>query len=328
MKQHDLTDATLRRVLGSFVTGVTVVTTIDRQRCPRGMTANSFASVSLDPPLVLVCIGQSAASHDEFYVADGFAINILSAEQEELSALFASKSPDKFENIAWWRGDSGSPVLDDVLAWIDCATHKKITMGDHLIMFGRVLGLGLSQGVPLSFFNGTYTNLNIDKEINMFPPPPLMVGGIVETKGRILLCRDEGGWTIPAECHRGIVSSGRNEFVQKCLALGFPIEPVFVYSIFTNSDGSLFTVYRCSVDADARIPPLDLADDMRLFDIDQLPHAKISTRPMRSMLQRYIHERECDRFGIYVESADGGQVGMLNGAPTPFAHYQKRSAQG
>ncbi len=161
----DLKVATLRQVFGSFMTGVTVVTTIDRQRRPRGLTANSFTSVSMEPPLVLVCIGQSAASHAEFCSTDYFAINILSVTQQSLSRLFASKAVDKFEQAMWRQERSGSPVLEGALAWIDCAVHEKITVGDHTILIGRVLDLGRNHGLPLGFFGGSYIDFDLDQDV-------------------------------------------------------------------------------------------------------------------------------------------------------------------
>src|SRR5215475_7686332 len=99
----------LRRAFGCFVTGVTVVTAIDEERRPRGFTANSFTSVSLDPPLVLVCIARSAGSFPLFACTAHFAINILSEQQRPISSRFASKQADKFADVAWHPGESGSP---------------------------------------------------------------------------------------------------------------------------------------------------------------------------------------------------------------------------
>jgi len=96
-----------RQALGNYPTGVTVVTTVDADGTPRGLTANSFTSVSLDPALILVCLGKTTASHPVFMQAERFAVNILAEDQREVSALFASKSPDKFAQAAWHTGASG-----------------------------------------------------------------------------------------------------------------------------------------------------------------------------------------------------------------------------
>ena len=321
MAQRKLEATSLRRVFGSFVTGVTVVTTMDVQNQPRGLTANSFTSVSMEPPLVLVCIGKSAASHDEFCATNNFAINVLSASQQHLSGLFATKAPDKFEQTAWREERSGAPVLNGVLAWIDCAMHEKIIAGDHAILIGRVLDFGHGHGLPLGFFGGSYITFNFDQDSKSVVEHHPVIGGIVEVGERILLCRDDAGnWTIPAKRHLGAGLSGREALIKKCLALGISIEPTFIYSIFTDDDGSLVIVYRCVTDAaGAGLCEIGAA---HLFAFNELPWTKITMQPIRTMLTRYIHERANDRFGIYVESEDGGQVGVLDGAPTAFDRYQ------
>ena len=321
MAQRKFEATSLRRVFSSFVTGVTVVTTIDVQNQPRGLTANSFTSVSLEPPLVLVCIGRSVASYDEFCATNSFAINVLSANQQHLSGLFATKVPDKFEQTAWRKERSGAPVLNGVLAWIDCAMHEKVIAGDHAILIGRVLDFGHGHGLPLGFFGGSYITFNFDQDSKSVAKHHPVIGGIVEVGERILLCRDvAGNWIIPAERHLGAGSSGREALVKKCFALGVSIEPTFIYSIFTDDDGSLVIIYRCVTNiADARLCE---TCEARLFAFDELPWTKITMQPIRTMLTRYIHERANDRFGVYVESEDGGQVGILDGDPTAFHHYQ------
>ncbi|MDX8464002.1 flavin reductase family protein, partial [Mesorhizobium humile] len=109
-----------RRALGSFLTGVTIVTTIGPESEPRGFTANSFTSVSLDPPLVLVCIAHKALGHPVFATAKSFAINVLNESQKAASGIFASKAADKFATVDWRPGQTGSPVLDGSVACFDC----------------------------------------------------------------------------------------------------------------------------------------------------------------------------------------------------------------
>jgi len=152
-----------RKVLGSFATGVTVVTT--RTPGPAyGMTANAFSSVSLDPPLVLVCISAKAEGRSWVEQNDAFAVNILSVEQEEISNFFAS--PDRprdsmaFQHIPYTPGPSGSPIFDGVAAYLDCKLHAAHEAGDHLIFIGEVLDLGFNdENEPLLFHGGRYKRL-------------------------------------------------------------------------------------------------------------------------------------------------------------------------
>jgi flavin reductase (DIM6/NTAB) family NADH-FMN oxidoreductase RutF len=149
----------LRRTLGTFVTGVTIVTTIGDDEAPWGLTANSFTSVSLDPPLVLVCIARTAGSCPAFLAARGFAVNILSDAQQALSARFASKRPDKFAGVSYRFGATGAPIIEGSLAWLDCAVRQRIEAGDHIILIGEVLAFERSARRPLAYCQGSYLPL-------------------------------------------------------------------------------------------------------------------------------------------------------------------------
>lgn len=157
--ENQLDTRALRQTLGSFMTGVTVVTARDSEGRPRGLTANSFTSVSLDPPLILVCIGTSASSCDTFRQTPGFAVNILAEGQRETSSLFATKREDKFEHVTWSDGIHGAPILKNSLGWLDCVVHERKMLGDHLVMVGRVLNFGAGDGRPLGFYGGSYVQL-------------------------------------------------------------------------------------------------------------------------------------------------------------------------
>lgn len=149
-----------RAVLGRYATGVTVVTTRDADGLPVGLTVNSFTSVSLDPPLVLFCLDRAAGSFSAFEAADGFAVNILSADQAAISGRFADPDARRFseEPVETW--DSGSPILSDALAALDCAVHARHDGGDHVILIGRVLDLQLrTHEEPLVYWCGTYRRL-------------------------------------------------------------------------------------------------------------------------------------------------------------------------
>jgi flavin reductase (DIM6/NTAB) family NADH-FMN oxidoreductase RutF len=146
----------LRKALGCFVTGVTVVATLGPDGVPRGITANSFTSVSLTPPLILICIARSASSHRVFSDVDRFAVSILGQHQQDLSARFASQLRDKFSNICWDLTQGGSPVLSDSVAWLDCSKHEAVDAGDHTILVGRVLQFRHSERPALGYYRGRY----------------------------------------------------------------------------------------------------------------------------------------------------------------------------
>jgi 3-hydroxy-9,10-secoandrosta-1,3,5(10)-triene-9,17-dione monooxygenase reductase component len=152
--------AHFRQVLGHFPTGVTVITATTSDG-PAGLAVGSFFSVSLDPPLVAFCAGKSSSSYPKISEAGHFVVNVLADDQEDVSRVFASKGADKFAGIGYRHGAAtGAPVISDVLAWIECDIDVVHEAGDHWIVVGRVLDLGVAhEGGPLVFFRGGYGSL-------------------------------------------------------------------------------------------------------------------------------------------------------------------------
>jgi flavin reductase (DIM6/NTAB) family NADH-FMN oxidoreductase RutF len=150
-----------RNALGCFATGITVMTTCDPEGRFVGITVNSFASVSLDPPLVSFCLDRGALSVNSFLGAPYFGVNVLSEHQEALSAVFArSSSGDKFVGIPYEVGTTGCPLLPDCLSHLECAREAAHLAGDHLIVIGRVIRLAHGpDGKPLLYFRGRYAKL-------------------------------------------------------------------------------------------------------------------------------------------------------------------------
>jgi flavin reductase (DIM6/NTAB) family NADH-FMN oxidoreductase RutF len=151
--------AEFRRVCGRFATGVIVATVLDAQGQPHGLTVNSFASVSLEPPLVLLCLGRDVSVMDAFAATRFFGINVLAACQRELAERFARHGLDRFAGVAWRRGETGAPLLEGVLATLECAVHQRIAAGDHEILLGEALYTGAAEGAPLVFFASGYHTL-------------------------------------------------------------------------------------------------------------------------------------------------------------------------
>jgi flavin reductase (DIM6/NTAB) family NADH-FMN oxidoreductase RutF len=151
--------ADFRQILGHFATGVTVVTTSDGDGRPTGLTASAFSSVSLEPPLVLVCIAHKAQSYPALLERGRFAVNILRADQEHLSRRFASTRLDKFDTVAHRLGDLGLPLLDGALAHLECTTVNRHVEGDHTVFVGRVERAAAGAGEPLLYYRGHYDTL-------------------------------------------------------------------------------------------------------------------------------------------------------------------------
>src|SRR5689334_25426551 len=148
-----------RSAMSRFASGVTIVTTKPEAHQPIGITVSSFASLSLEPPLVLVCIDKRASIHDQLVEGRYFAVNVLAENQEILSRRFASRDDDRFSGIGYTEGVTGSPVLSDVLAAIECRIVHTYTGGDHTIVVGEVERTIYNDGKPLAYFRGGYAEL-------------------------------------------------------------------------------------------------------------------------------------------------------------------------
>lgn len=145
-----------RDVLGRFGTGVTVVTSVSGGE-PVGMTCQSFSSVSLSPPLVLFCPAKTSRAWPLIQRSGHFCVNFLAAGQEELSNTMATRGVDKFDGVGWKPTGTGSPLLEGVLGYVDCAIHTVHEAGDHYIVIGKVLDLGFGAAEePLLFYRGRY----------------------------------------------------------------------------------------------------------------------------------------------------------------------------
>jgi flavin reductase (DIM6/NTAB) family NADH-FMN oxidoreductase RutF len=148
-----------RRACARYATGVTVATVEGPDGKPQGLTVNSFTSVSLEPPLLLVCIAKTATAYPAFQTSKGFAVNVLREEQIDLSQHFATSKDERFEGLAWREGLHGAPVLDGVLAVMECAMHGSFDAGDHTVFVGLVEHAESHEGAPLLYFASAYRKL-------------------------------------------------------------------------------------------------------------------------------------------------------------------------
>lgn len=151
--------------LGAFPTGVTVITARGRAGDPVGLTANAFTSVSLDPPMILACVGRNTSSYEAMMAADRFAVHVLAADQHEISTTFArsaSDGIDKFAEVAWTPDADGLPLLDDYLTRLTCRPTERITAGDHVVLISEVESLETDDRdrAPLGFLRGRYATLS------------------------------------------------------------------------------------------------------------------------------------------------------------------------
>lgn len=147
-----------RQGLSRFASGVTVVT-CKGESGYLGLTVSAFSSLSLDPPLVLICVHASSSVHDALKEGRCFAVNILAEDQEPISRLFASKSEDRFTGVGYQEGQTGAPIIKGALAFVECSIKHAYPGGDHTILVGQVEASGISEGKPLLYFRGDYSHL-------------------------------------------------------------------------------------------------------------------------------------------------------------------------
>lgn len=303
----------LRKTLGCFLTGVTVVTTQNAAGERRGFTANSFTSVSLTPPLVLVCLSEKASSFEAFSEAGHFAVNVLSEDQKDVSALFASKQPDKFSSLSVTAVE-GSPILEGTSAWLACSTHQKVRCGDHLILIGKVEALGRSNAAPLGYYSGNYFTFRQEREaIDVSHEASGMVGGIFEKDGSILMRRRDGMFSLPTGRTLGERNLEPKSLFEVLKAAGIDVSVDFVFSI-AHEDGD----HRAGVYYRGRITSFAAPAESGfvLVPIGSIPWDAIKSLNQRTMLTRYLRERSESRFGIYVGTAAGGAIKSLEASTT------------
>ena len=166
-----LTSEEFRHASGRFATGITIATVRDAQGTPHGLTVNSFTSVSLDPPLVSICLGHAVSLIEVFRAASHFGINVLAESQRAVSERFARRGYDRFEGIEWEFGANGVPLIAGVLAAMECRTVERIRAGDHDIFLAQMVTTRVVEGKPLVYFASGYRRL----------------GGVEETGGKARL---------------------------------------------------------------------------------------------------------------------------------------------
>ncbi|SDJ40055.1 flavin reductase family protein [Salipiger marinus] len=286
--------ADLRAAFGRFATGVTVVTTCTKAGAPAGFTANSFTSVSLDPPLLLVCIGTTSRNLALFRDGEGFAVNILAADQTDLAGRFASRGDrDRFAEVPWQAGLTGSPLLEGCAAVFDCTRHEVVAAGDHLILVGRITALRRSPRPGLIFADGRYTRPAAD--------PALRAGAILHRAGKVLLLAGrDGGYRLPLSAPQDSTGAAIAA-LETDLAGAGPARVAWdsPYAIFDSADGLTRNFFFHGELAAGS----DLPEGAVMVAPEALPTLAVADPGARAMLRRYAEEIGARRFGLYVDTA-------------------------
>ena len=301
----------LRRALGAFATGVTVVTTVDGDGKPRGFTANSFTSVSLEPPLILVCLAKRAASCPVFQVAESFAVNILSEDQKAVSAAFSSPTGDRFSTVDWSVRATGCPILADVVAWLDCRMDNVVDAGDHYILIGRVVDYDYAAASPLGFCRGAYVFFGLAQDAGRAreEDDDTRVRALIEHEESILFSRGagDGALSLPTASRIGNTADA-GSLLSKVKAAGVDAQLSFLFAVYEDPRSGVHNiVYR----GEARA--VDEHAKASLIPFGEIPWDGIKDTAVRAVIERYVRERREDSFGVYVGDTATGRVQPLAG---------------
>jgi len=297
----------LRDAFGCFMTGVTIVTTRHAGQ-PLGFTANSFSSVSLDPALLLVSIANRSANLAAYTHGAGFAVNVLSEAQTELSARFARPSGDRFADLYWRDGPVGNPVLAGVSAWFDCTLEQAVPAGDHTILIGRIAGFEATDAPGLGYYRGAYVT-PAATAAQIPAGPDVVISAVIEAEGQVLLVDDgRGGLSVPMARvgHEGVQAA----LDRLLTAHGVEAGAGGVYAIYEDAvTRTQHLALRCPAKpvrptngAFVELSPDNLAD--------------VTDPALRQMLLRLADEARLGVYGIYFGTHETGRVQRLTEGPT------------
>lgn len=300
----DFDPRALRNAFGAFMTGVTVVTTTDAEGNPVGFTANSFTSVSLDPPLVLVCLANSSRNYATFTGAKGFAVNILSEGQTDVSNTFARPVEDRFAAVDWRAGPHGSPVFAGTSAWFDCSMFNTVDAGDHLILIGKVEAFENGTAPGLGYARGAYVTPAAEVEA-LSNQAGLMVSALIVHEGKVLLVdAGDGNLTLPeTRVRKDGASAALTRLIDD---LGLTADPGFIYSVYEDEAREHQHISFLCQTAEGtpsrgvftELTPSTLMD--------------IADPAMCTMLERFAAESRMGNFGVYYGNQVSGEVRPLS----------------
>ena len=300
----------LRQALGSFPTGVTVVSCLDKDNNPLGFTANSFTSVSLDPQLISICIDKESFNIDTFSITEHFAVSILSESQQSISTTFATPNEERFKNIDWRSEDTGSPIISNAVAWFDCKTEQVVDAGDHLILIGKIISFDSSPKTPLMYLRGNYVNLGLEQKMLLAMEnenTEIIVGAIIEWRKKVFLLKNtnNGSLYFPSASRLGHIED-KQSLLGVLKNLNISINEHYLFSVFEKAEDKTSLIY---YRAQAKEEVTALKDSF--YDFDEIPFDKLTDEASR-MLKRYIKERELNAFGIFVGKESEGKVEAIS----------------
>ena len=296
----------LRSAFGRFMTGVAIVTTRNADGTPLGFTANSFTSVSLDPPLLLVCPGKFLSSFEAFNTCTHFAVSILAEGQETISNVFAGYKGDRFAQVAHRPDLNGIPLIDGAVAQFSCRTWQSIPAGDHHLLIGEVMAFSERQARGLGYVGGQYFSLGLERAALEHTAGTAIYGAIIAVEDKVILEQTPSGFRPPQ-----IKRDGRGNFRQDLsdhLAeqrLDARLGPT--YSVFDDAQTQTHYVYCLASGLEA-----PQTDTLRAVPAAELPTLNYVNPAIAAMMRRYALEVEAQSFGLYFGDSESGDIHSLS----------------
>ena len=301
------TSKRLRQAFGTFATGVTVVTAIDADGQPRGFTANSFTSVSLSPPLLLVCLSNEAATCPVFRAATHFCINVLAEDQQDVSQLFASPVRDRFNQIGWAAGANGCPILENVISWFECEMHEVTEAGDHVILIGKIIEHDFNGRSPLVYCSGSYVEFGLVQRAmeSAEKGNVTKVSAVINCDGSIPMRRIDGKLYLPSAARVGDAGNSQT-LIGRLAGNGIHVDMPFVCAVYEDAASRTHNVvYRGTGEVGAG------SSGYEFISLEHMPWDELADDSLRMLLQRYIEENDRDAFGVYVGDTVAGAIQVL-----------------
>lgn len=309
----------LRRAFGSFMSGVTIVATRDSNDSPIGFTANSFSSVSLEPPLLLVCPAKSLSSFDIFDTCSHFHVSVLAHDQKEISNTFASSSEDRFSKVDWRSDLNGCPQIDGAIAHFSCRRERSIDAGDHIILLGEVTQFDFQENHGLGYDHGGYFSLDMERRAAELENTThsetrnLRVGALVEHRGKVLLITDHSDVSKVSLPQIDIADEQPSfDAIQMHLTelLAVNVNVGSVFSIFDHSKGDKSSIYYRVAIEDGDQPNVEAG---QFYSVSDLPKQSYSSGAIQSIMNRYINERQTGNHSLYIGTEKHGRTHKIRG---------------
>ena len=290
----------LRNAFGSFMTGVTVVTAVRADGAPVGFTANSFSSVSLDPPLLLVCPGKFLSSYETFANCTNFAVNVLSEGQEGISNIFASSKGDRFAQVPHHLDAHGVPLITGAAVQFSCTTNRIVPAGDHCILIGQVDAFSHADAAGLGYVNGHYFSLGLERAPFVEKSGPAVCGAIVESGDSVLMVVTKDGLRPPHCTH---TERGRliNDLRDTLIAKGIDANLGQAYSVFESVAPRAHNTYFLAT-GHIKTPNSGIV----AVPIADLAQQSFASAPIARMMSRFALEQQTRTFGLYLGDTEEG----------------------